>query len=170
MTKVASLAGILLVALGAAGLIRGAVAQSVPDESGNTGSAPIVVANAFVRPPVPPAQQAAAYFTVYNTTNRPDRLISVITGAGATAVLHTTVNGVMTAITGGVEIPAHGSLVLSVGKGHVMIGDLFGTLKAGQSVNVDLTFQLAGPITVSAPVVPFGSPEPGTSPTTGATK
>lgn len=150
-------AGVLILAVGTAGLVRGAVPQAAANASGDTGSAPIVVSDAFVRPPVPPTQLAAAYFTVYNTTSVDDTLLSVATGAGATAELHKEVNGVMTAISGGVVIPAHGSLVLSVGKGHVMIGDLFGPLKAGQLVNIELTFANAGPVDVVAPVKPFGS-------------
>lgn len=148
--------GVLIAALGTAGLIRGAVPQATAD-SGNTGASPIVVSDAFVRPPVPPTQLAAAYFTVYNTTGQDDTLQSVATGAGRTAELHQEVNGVMSAISGGVTIPAHGSLVLSVGKAHVMIGDLFGPLKAGQLVNIELTFANAGPVDVVAPVKPFGS-------------
>ena len=168
--KLPAAAGILLVAVGAAGLIRGAVAQPVADVSGNTGADPIVVSNAFVRPPVPPAKEAAAYFTIYNTTDQADTLESVASGAGATAVLHVQVGGVMTAVSGGFEIAAHSSLVLSVGKGHVMIGDLYGTLRAGQTVNLELTFRNAGPISVAAPVVPFGAATPGSTPTTGASK
>lgn len=149
-------AGALILAVGTAGLIRGAVPQATAT-AGDTGAAPIVVTDAFVRPPVPPTQLAAAYFTVYNTTSVDDTLLSVATGAGSTAELHKEVNGVMTAISGGVVIPAHGSLVLSVGKGHVMIGGLFGPLKAGQLVNIELTFANAGPVDVVAPVKPFGT-------------
>jgi copper(I)-binding protein len=149
--------GALILAVGTAGLIRGALPQATATASGDTGANPIVVADAFVRPPVPPTQLAAAYFTVYNTTSRDDTLLSVATGAGRTAELHKEVNGVMTAISGGIVVPAHGSLVLSVGKGHVMIGDLFGPLKAGQIVNIELTFANAGPVEVAAPVKPFGS-------------
>ena len=156
-------AGVLIAAVGTAGLVRGALPQAGAS-AGNTGADPIVVSDAFVRPPVPPSQFAAAYFTVYNTTSVPDTLQSVSTGAGATAVLHTIVDGQMTAVTDA-TIPAHGSLVLSVDKGHVMIGDLFGPLKAGQTVNLELIFTNAGPVNVVAPVVPFGS-----TPTTGATK
>jgi copper(I)-binding protein len=164
--------GVALVAVGAAGMIRGNVAQSVAT-SGSTGSDPIVVSGAYVRPPAPPTQLAAAYFTVYNTTGVDDRLTSVATGAGATATLHVLVGGVMTAVSGGITIPAHGRLVLSTGTGHVMIADLFGPLRAGQSVNLDLTFQNAGQITVTAPVIAFGAPAPtavATPATTGATK
>jgi copper(I)-binding protein len=141
------------------------VPQASAGATGNTGADPIVVTDAFVRPPVPPSPYAAAYFTVYNTTSVPDSLVSVSTGAGATAVVHVLVDGQMTAVTGGVTIPAHGSLVLSVSKGHVMIGDLFGPLKAGQTVNLELTFANAGPVNVVAPVIPLGAPTP-----TGATK
>jgi copper(I)-binding protein len=172
----AGVAGSIVLALGAAGLIRGAVPQSIAT-TGATGAAPIVVTNAYLRPPAPPTQLAAAYFTVYNTTARDDELISVATGAGASAQLHKVVGGVMTAVAGSVVIPAHGSLVLSPGTGHVMISQLFGPLSAGQSVDIVLTFATAGLITVSAPVIPYSQPAPGGTATTppvtassGATK
>jgi copper(I)-binding protein len=71
-------------------------------------------------------------------------------------------------------IPAHGKLVLSTGKGHVMIEQLFGKLLPGQSVNLELVFVRAGPIDITAPVIALGAPAPGSSstasPSTGATK
>lgn len=160
MKRVLAGAGVLVAAVGAAGLIRGSTTQAIATGPGNTGADPIVVTDAFIRPPVPPTNLAAGYFTVYNTTGRDDTLLSVTTGAGATNVLHVLVGGVMTAVSGGITVPAHGSLVLSVAKGHVMIGDLFGPLTAGQTVNMVLQFANAGPIDVAAPVVPFGAPTP----------
>jgi copper(I)-binding protein len=77
----------------------------------------------------------------------------------------------MSAVSGSVVIPAHGSLVLSAGTGHVMISNLFGPLRSGQSVDIELTFANAGLVTVSAPVIPFSQPAPGgasTAPTSGA--
>jgi copper(I)-binding protein len=59
----------------------------------------------------------------------------------------------MTVPADGVVIPAHGRLVLSVGQGHVMIENVFGTLKPGDNVNLSLTFENAGTIDVNAPVV-----------------
>jgi copper(I)-binding protein len=80
----------------------------------------------------------------------------------------------MTAAGNGAVIPAHGSLVLSTGKGHVMIEQLFGKLLPGQSVNLELVFVRAGPIDITAPVIALGAPAPGSSstasPSTGATK
>jgi copper(I)-binding protein len=153
--------GFVVAALGAAGLIRGAV--SLASDSGTVSAAgPIVVTNAYVRAPVPPTKTAAAYFTVTNTTGTDDRLLGVVTGAGATAVLHTVAAGGSMHAVASAVIPAHGSLVLSTGKGHVMIGGLFGTLEAGQTVDLELDFANAGPIDVVAPVLAPGSPVPST--------
>lgn len=147
--------GMVIAAIGAAGLVRGAqpVSTSVPPSD----SPPIVVSGAYVRAPAPPTDAAAAYFTVSNTTGRPDRLVSVSSGAGETTVLHT---AGMRPEPNGAVIPAHGKLVLSTGKGHVMIEHLFGKLKPGQNVNLALTFARAGEIAVSAPVIALGAPVP----------
>ena len=155
---------VVVAALGAVGLVRGAMPESSaagPSAAPN----PIVVSGAYVRAPVPPTKVAAAYFTVRNTTGTPDRLTGVVTGAGASAVLHTVApDGSMSAAANGALIPAHGSLVLSTGKGHVMIEQLFGRLVAGQHVNIELDFSNAGPIDVVAPVIAVGAPAP-TGPT-----
>jgi len=154
--------GMVVTALGAAGLIRGAMPQPAAATGDDTGvSAPIVVTGAYVRAPVPPTKSAAAYFTVYNTTGTPDRLLSVETGAGATAVLHTVgANGSMTVSPNGAVIPAHGHLTLSTGHGHVMIEQLYGTLKSGQQVDLELDFAKAGSINIAAPVIAAGAPVP----------
>jgi copper(I)-binding protein len=168
----AVLGGTLVAAVGAAGLIRAAVPMGTAGDT--TDSQAIVVTNAYVREPAPPTDAAAAYFTVYNTTSQADRLRAVTSGAGATSVLHTIVDGKMTAAAQGAVIPAHGSLVLSTGKGHVMIEQLFGKLLPGQNVNLELVFVKAGPIDIIAPVIALGAPAPGspstTAPSTGATK
>jgi copper(I)-binding protein len=155
----AALAGTLLAAVGAAGLIRAAVPPA--PASGNPSAAgAIVVTNAYVREPAPPTDEAAAYFTVFNTTGKDDTLLSVTSGAGATSTLHTLVRGVMTPAANGARVPAHGSLVLSTGTGHVMIQQLFGKLLPGQSVNLELSFTTAGPIDVAAKVIALGAPPP----------
>jgi copper(I)-binding protein len=155
----AAVGGVALALLGAAGLVRGAVPMATPHEHTGTSLAaePIVVSNAYVRPPAPPSKAAAAYFTVFNTTAQPDRLISVDSGAGATSVIHT---ANMTKAADGVLIPAHGKVVLSTGHGHVMIQQLFGKLKPGQTVNLDLTFEHAGIVTIAAKVIALGTPAP----------
>lgn len=156
--------GSLVLALGAAGLVRGAMPQSAAsDPSASTD--PISVTGAYVRPPLPPTKLAGAYFTIRNNTDSPDELVGVETGAGAESVLHRTdASGAMSA-TNSATIPARGTLKLDVGKAHVMISQLYGTLRAGSQVNISLQFQNAGPIDVVAPVVPYGQ-----TPPTGASK
>ena len=141
------IAGVAVAALGLAGLVRGAVPQS--SASSIQSASPIVVSEAWIAAPVPPTQAAAGYFTAYNSTNRPQTLLSVVTGAGESNVLHT---ANMSAETGGVQIPAHGRLVLSPGNGHVMITQLIGTVKAGQNVSMQLTFENLPPVAVTAKV------------------
>ncbi len=153
----AALAGLA----GFAGLIRGAVplAAAGPD---SVASDPIVVSGAYIREPASP-DVAAAYFTVYNTTAADDTLTKVSTGAGADAELHA--NGSMTVTPGGLRIPAHSSVTLSPGKGHVMIERIYGTLKPGQTVDIELDFAKAGPVIVSARVISIGAPAPTAVPT-----
>jgi copper(I)-binding protein len=147
--------------VGMAGLVRGSLPQSVPStaSSSTAGADPIVVGGAYVREPANDVN-AAAYFTVYNTTGTPDELVSVSTGAGAEASLHSyTSDGAMTAMSG-LTIPANGSVALSPGKGHVMIEKLYGPLKPGQTVNLQLSFAKAGEVLVTAPVIAIAAPAP----------
>jgi hypothetical protein len=158
-------AGVAVAVIGGAGLIRGSMPVTVAGGGGASGSAPIVITGAYVRQPAPPTDAAAAYFTVYNTTGTADRLLTVVSGAGAVSTLHTYVHGTMTAAPpSGAVIPPHGKLVLTTASGHVMIEKLFGKLEPGQSVNLALTFANAGTIDVSAPVIALLAPAP-----TGAT-
>ena len=158
-------AGVVAV-VGLAGLIRGAVPQSAGGTGlGGAATDPIVVSGAYVREPASP-DVAAAYFTVYNTTGTDDTLASVATGAGEDASLMSDAGGTMTALATGLRIPAHSSVTLKPGKGHVMIERLLGPLRPGQYVNLQLTFANAGPINVSAPVIAINAP----APTVGASR
>lgn len=150
-------AGIVAV-LGLAGLIRGAVPQAAVS-AGGAATDPIVISGAYVREPASP-DVAAAYFTVYNTTGTADTLVDVASGAGKSAAVMSDEGGSMTALASGLPVPAHSSVTLKPGKGHVMIEHLLGPLRPGQYVNLQLTFVNAGPINVSAPVIAIGAPAP----------
>ena len=156
--------------VGLAGLIRGAVPLAAAGGGGSASSpsgAPIVVTNAYVREPASP-DEAAAYFTISNTTDTEDTLLSVDSGAGKSTTLR---NSSMAELTGGLRIPAHSSVTLSPGDGHVMIENLLGPVQPGQTVNLQLTFAHNIPLIVEAPVIAIDAPAPGasTSPS-GATK
>ena len=146
--------------VGFAGLIRGAVPQAVSGGLGGAATDPIVVSGAYVREPASP-DVAAAYFTVYNTMGTDDTLISVASGAGESAAVMTEdASGGMQESAAGLRIPAHSSVTLKPGKGHVMIEHLVGTLRPGQYVNLELDFANAGPVNVSAPVIAINAEPP----------
>jgi len=168
----AYLAASVVMLAGLAGLIRGAVPQSAaaPSPSSSSGGG-IVVGGAYVRQPAN-GINAAAYFTVYNTSGQADQLQSVQAGAGAQTMLHQDEpNGTMKALPAGVTVPAHGKVVLTPGKLHVMIEQLYGPLKPGQSVNLELSFAHAGTVLVVAPVIAILAPAPtgAAAPTPSAT-
>jgi len=154
----------LVALVGAAGLVRGALPQATPASASPAG-APMVVSGAYVREPAN-GINAAAYFTVYNTTADADVLTTVNSGAGAETTLHAETDGSMSASAAGLTIPAHGSVTLSPGKGHAMIEKLYGALKPGQTVNLQLDFAKAGEMLVTAPVIAISAP----APTAGAPK
>lgn len=146
--------------VGFAGLIAGALPQAASGGLGGAATDPIVVSGAYVREPASP-DVAAAYFTVYNTTGSDDTLVSVATGAGESAsVMTEDANGGMSELAAGLRIPAHSSVTLKPGKGHVMIEHLVGTLRPGQYVNLELDFANAGPVNVSAPVIAINAEPP----------
>lgn len=157
---VSLVAAVLLTVAGLAGLVRGAVPQSSVAFTGAGAGAgePIVVSGAYVREPAN-GVSAAAYLTLYNTGDTADALRTVQSGAGADTSLHGDPSGAMQH-TAELSIPAHGSVTLSPGKGHIMITKLYGPLKAGQSVNLQLTFDNSGQLLVTAPVIAVTAPAP----------
>ena len=153
---------VLLTLAGLAGLVRGsepqAAASDPPAAVAVKPLGPIVVSGAYVREPAN-GVNTAAYFTIYNTTDAPDELTAVESGAGEQTSLHTNSSGGMQP-SGALSIPAHSSVVLSPGKGHVMIEKLYGPLKPGQNVNFQLTFAKSGQLLLTAPVIALAAPAP----------
>ncbi|MGI8667733.1 MAG: copper chaperone PCu(A)C [Jatrophihabitans sp.] len=160
------LAAAVVVIAGFAGLVRGALPQSVPAAAGQASPAgqgtPIVVSGAYIREPAN-GINAAAYLVIYNTTGSADQLVSASSGAGALTTVHATSPGMAMMSMGSLSIPAHGSYDLSPTNGHLMIEKLYGPLKAGQSVNLELDFAKAGEVLVTAPVIGVTAPAPTTA-------
>lgn len=98
----------------------------------------------------------AAYFTVKNTGDAADRLISVTADVSTKVEVHETVSEggtvKMQPVKAPLEIPAGGELVLKPGGYHVMIMNLASPLAVGQQVKLTLTFEKSGKIEVVAPV------------------
>ena len=125
-------------------------------------SAGITVTDAWARSSSAMASAGAAYATITNTGSTADALIGASSPAAATVEVHETVAiGSPDASGGGmmgmqpvarVEIPAGGSLQLKPGGYHVMLIGLVKDLKAGDTIDLTLTFEKAGEITVTAQV------------------
>jgi periplasmic copper chaperone A len=97
-----------------------------------------------------------AYVTIRNTGTEPDRLISASCDCATSAELHamTTKNGVMEMgeMKDGFPIAPGETLVLKPGGNHIMLMGLKVRPQDGSKVDVKLTFEKAGEITLAMPV------------------
>jgi copper(I)-binding protein len=109
------------------------------------------------RAPAPASPDVAVvYLTVVNHGSGADRLLSASTTVAGQAVVHQEIRKgllITMAPSGPVVIPAHKSLVLSVGGTHLMLEGLLRPLKVGDRFPVTFYFQHAGDLTISVPVV-----------------
>jgi copper(I)-binding protein len=122
--------------------------------SAPTAVAPAVT-DAWVRVPTGTGQQTAAYLTIANNGSDTE-VLTAISSPGATGcTLHETsmdssgMAGMH--MVGRLEIPGHGMVKLEPGGYHVMM-DGVGSLKVGDKVELQLTFQRAGIVKVMAEV------------------
>jgi periplasmic copper chaperone A len=98
----------------------------------------------------------AAYVTIRNTGDQADRLVSASCECAATTELHSmaTKNGVMemAEMKDGFAIAPGETLTLKPGGNHIMLLGLKTRPQDGSTVNVKLTFEKAGDITLAMPV------------------
>ncbi|MCB1362964.1 MAG: copper chaperone PCu(A)C [Rhodobacteraceae bacterium] len=119
--------------------------------------ADITVRDAYARSSTTMSDSGAAFMVVMNAGQEDDRLVSVSSDVAERVELHTHVedeNGVMKMVhvTDGFAIPAGGMHALARGGDHVMFLGLKRPLEQGDIVNLDLTFEKAGTISVEVPV------------------
>jgi periplasmic copper chaperone A len=125
---------------------------------------PIEIDTPWARASVGTSRPSAAYLTLRNTGERPDRLLGVATPAAAQAEVHAMVHegGTMRMRPAGpVEIPSGGEAALEPGGGlHIMLVDLRRPLREGERVPLTLTFEAAGAVTVEAPIAGIAARTP----------
>jgi copper(I)-binding protein len=114
-----------------------------------------VVSGAWVRPTTAPGAETAAYMTIANPGGQPDALTAVSVSFASSAQIHETTT--MSGMTGmsmvaKVDRPAGQTVKLEPGGYHVMITGVTGTLAVGSTVDLVLTFEKAGKVTVKAEV------------------
>ena len=125
-------------------------------------SAAVSVTDAWARSSSAMASAAAAYATIANAGPTADALVGASSPAAAAVEVHETVAMGSPAASGSgmmgmrpvarVEIAAGGSLQLKPGSYHVMLIGLARDLAVGDTIDLTLTFEKAGQITVKAQV------------------
>lgn len=143
-------------------LLRLAQAQTSVSSDVTVGS--LRIANGWSRATARAGATGAGFVTIRNTSGEPDRLVSASSPVAATVELHTHIeeNGVMRMRpVEGIEIPAHGEVILAPGGLHIMLIDTNAPLRQGSSVPVTLRFEHAGEVTITLAVQGAGATKPG---------
>jgi copper(I)-binding protein len=109
----------------------------------------IRVEQAQVRVPAGGLPSTAAYMTLKNSSDRPDRLIGASCACARSVTLHQSVDqgGVSRMLDlKTVEVPAHGEAAFAASGRHLMVEGLKQPIKAGDQLAFTLTFEKAGPV------------------------
>ena len=118
------------------------------------------IAHPWSRQTVPGQAVGGGFMVIRNTGRAADRLVAVASPAAAKVGLHSMSmqGGVMRMrpVTGGLAIPAGGTLDLLPGGYHIMLTGLKAPLALGRMVPVTLRFQRAGTITIQLKVESVG--------------
>ncbi len=116
----------------------------------------LYIENAYIRELPPTAQTSAVYMQLKNEGSHLVRLISVSSDAANSSMLHRSVmkDGMMTMEhVMGLEIPAGETISFEPGGLHIMLSELKRSLRAGDSVDLSLTFSTGLVLKVTAPIV-----------------
>ncbi len=113
-------------------------------------------ADPWVRLPVAGSDQTAAYMTITNPGSSPDALLSASSPAASSVELHQSMTDAsgMTSMTPveRLEVPAGGTVELKPGGYHLMMMGLQSQLSSGSKVDIELVFEKAGKVKVTAEV------------------
>ncbi|MFC1439401.1 copper chaperone PCu(A)C [Streptacidiphilus sp. N1-10] len=126
-------------------------------------AARISVSNAYIPLSATP-DMAVAYFDISNTGGSADRLTGVSSPSVQSAALNRSTETSMEQIDG-VDVPAHGGAQLARGGTHVMLMGIEPAPRVGQQIELRLSFQHSGTVTVEATVQPLTYEPPTGSPT-----
>lgn len=146
-------------ALAMAGCSSGDPATGSSPGPGHARSGPLTLSHGRVPKPASP-DVGAAYFTVTNASDRRDCTTAASSPAAGKVMA-------MTEVTSGGSttmkdlpslcVPAHGTVELTPGGKHLMLEHLTHSLDVGDNVAVTLTFEHAGTMHVTLPVVPISA-------------
>ena len=125
--------------------------------TGATALAEIEIVDPYARAATPSAMSGAAFMAITNSGDTPDRLIAASSDISARVELHTHImdtGGVMrmVEVEDGFEVGPGETLMLQRGGAHAMFMGLNRSLEQGDTVEVTLTFEQAGDVTLQVPV------------------
>jgi copper(I)-binding protein len=127
---------------------------AVADEGTKAGS--LTIEQPWARPTIGDAANSAAYLTIANSGDKPDRLTAVKTDVAADAMLHESrMEGEvmkMVHLQDGLEIAPHATAELKPLGAHVMLMGLKQPLKEGETFPLTLSFAAQGDVTVTVTV------------------
>jgi len=134
-----------------------ALAAAAAFTLGSAAAADIAIESPYARASGMGAIAGAAFMTIVNTGDEDDRLIAASSDVSERVELHTHLidqNGVarMVEVEDGFAIPAGGSHALERGGDHVMFMGLKEPFVPGETIQVTLTFEKAGEMTLDVPV------------------
>ncbi|MFC1410989.1 copper chaperone PCu(A)C [Streptacidiphilus sp. N1-12] len=152
--------GPIVAAAGAAVLAVASLAGCGSSAAADSSPAKISVSGAYIPLPASPAE-GVAYFDIGNSGGSADRLVSVSSSSVQSAVLNQSTTTSMHTVAG-VDVPAHGEAHLARGGTHVMLMGITPAPKVGQQIELTLSFQHTGTVTVEATVQPMSYQPPTT--------
>ena len=116
----------------------------------------IMVMDAYARVASKVAKSGAAFMMIHNHSDQEDRLVAAASDVAKRVELHTHLeeNGVMkmTKLEDGMIIPAGCMHALKRGGDHVMFMGLTLSLEHGDMIEVTLTFEHSGDVTMTVPI------------------
>lgn len=124
--------------------------------AGASSTGAITVADGWARPAAGMGQPGAGYLTIANSSGQADALLGVSCALAGSVQMHETSmdsSGMMGMhpVTR-IEVPAGGVVKLEPGGYHLMLMDLSRALQMGETIQLELTFEHAGKVTVAAHV------------------
>ena len=139
-----------LAAVAAAALVGGCTAAATPAPT--PAPKAVVISGAWVRPPMGADRPAGGYLTISNPGGVADALVAATSPVATSVEIHeTTTESGMTGMhaISRLVIPAGGTVELKPGGYHLMLMGVT-SLQVGATVQLELTFEKAGKVMVSA--------------------
>ncbi|EGF92834.1 hypothetical protein ABI_12720 [Asticcacaulis biprosthecium C19] len=154
--KIATVFALSLLALTACEGKQQTTAAATSNVNGVITNTKVLMTDYAMRAALGTNPNTAAYVTIKNGGDKSEKLLSATCACATKTTLHemTMKDGVMSMgeNTGGFEIKPGETLVLAPGGNHIMLEGLTDRPAEGQTVNVTLTFDGAGPVTLAMPV------------------